>query len=818
MSPNPPKPTALPVQPDSIPVGMRVRRQWVVWKYEFQPKKTKPWTKVPYNPKNECKASHSDPSTWGAFEEALVLYQPGGYSGIGFVFSKDDPYCGIDLDECRTPVDGAIVPEKRCYVDQLASYTEVSPSGTGLHIIVEGQLPDGGRKNSKQGIEIYDRERFFCFTGQTIVDTPANPQPRQTELERFYAEIFGSKKTQKEFSFEPDTSPLTVDEQRILDMAFANKKCGEKVSRLFSGQYEDAGFQSQSEADLSLCNHLAFWFNRDPVAIDKVFRTSKLYRPKWDEKHYGNSETYGQHTIQKAIEAVKEGYSEKIPGKTAQISKFEDEPYDVFGIPALTGKPEWPVNSCPQAIDTFARDEADRIGVDIAMVALQAIGVAAIAIHDGFQVQPKQNDTTWTEPPILWIGIVGGPGQKKSAAQKAAKRPVKQIERAFNKLYRTNMEQYEKDLAAWNKAGKKGGEPPVQPKQRRLSVDDTTVEALRRVLEENPRGIGIIKDELGSWLASFDAYRTNSKSGSKDRGDYCELYQGEPKWIDRVDKGALYVPHWGASIVGNIQPGPVKRLMGNITDDGLVARFMVAHCEKNGRGLDRESNKEAMDTYLAVIMRLVEMEPQGEIETFTFAPSALRFRDAICEMAETMKCLPDTSDALKSHLNKFEGMFCRLALVYHMIESATVDVDPPPEIPEDTASMAATLMAEFLFPNSVRFYAETIDDGSHTADARWVAGYILDRSSEVITKRELIQAYHTFRRDHKALHATMNLLYAANWVEEAGNKKDREVTSWAVNPAVHTKFKKRAKLEHEHRQAERKKIQQAVRKLRKAKE
>jgi hypothetical protein len=258
--------------------------------------------------------------------------------------------------------------------------------------------------------------------------------------------------------------------------------------------------------------------------------------------------------------------------------------------------------------------------------------------------------------------------------------------------------------------------------------------------------------------------------------------------------------------------------MGNITDDGLVARFMVAHCEKNGKGLDRDANEEAVDTYQAVIMRLVELEPEGEIETFTFAPSALCFREAICEMAETMKCLPDTSDALKAHLNKFEGMFCRLALVYHMIESATVDVHPPPQIPEETARMAATLMAEFLFHNSVRFYAETIDDGSHTADARWVAGYILDRGSEVITKRELIQAYHTFRRDHKALHATMNLLYAANWVEEAGHKRDREVTSWAVNPAVHTKFKKRAKLEHELRQAERKKIQQAVRKLRKAKE
>ena len=81
----------------------------------------------------------------------------------------------------------------------MASYTEVSPSGTGLHIIIEGRLPGGGRKDSKQDIEVYDRDRYFCVTGHKFDGMPADPQPRQDELEKFYAEIFGPRKTQSEF-------------------------------------------------------------------------------------------------------------------------------------------------------------------------------------------------------------------------------------------------------------------------------------------------------------------------------------------------------------------------------------------------------------------------------------------------------------------------------------------------------------------------------------------------------------------------------------------------------------------------------------------
>jgi hypothetical protein len=371
------------------------------------------------------------------------------------------------------------------------------------------------------------------------------------------------------------------------------------------------------------------------------------------------------------------------------------------------------------------------------------------------------------------------------------------------------MEEYKNDLDRWKKDPDSCQEP-AKPKQRRLFVDDITVEALRKVLEENPAGVGIVRDELSGWITSFDIYRGNSKGGSKDRADYCELYQGGPKPFDRAEKGLVYVPHWGASIVGGIQPGPVRRLMGNITDDGLIARFLVAHCEKRGNGTDRQPDRIAVGAYHNTIKALAQLRPKNEIEKIILSTEAQRYRHIIRDLASSVQCLPDASDALKAHLNKWEGALCRVALVFHIVEAAARGEYPARHISGDTARMAATLMADFLLPNSVRFYSETVDDGSHNADAKWVAGYILSGSLKTVTKRDLIRVNRHFKRDHKLIAPTMGALYAAGWVEEATTKRNGEVTSWTVNPKVHTKFQRLAQQERERRAAEREKIKRAV--------
>ena len=142
-----------------IPQELKNLNQWVVWKWETRNgKKTKP----PYDPKTGKRASHSNSATWGTFEQAVKALDR-GFDGIGFAFTEDDPYCGIDLDDCRDPISEIIKPWALKIIKDFDSYTEISPSKTGLKIFIKGKLPGGGIKTKH--VEIYDRLRYFTVTG-----------------------------------------------------------------------------------------------------------------------------------------------------------------------------------------------------------------------------------------------------------------------------------------------------------------------------------------------------------------------------------------------------------------------------------------------------------------------------------------------------------------------------------------------------------------------------------------------------------------------------------------------------------------------------
>ena len=121
-------------------------------------------------------ARTDDPSTWGTFDAALACHQRQGHPGIGFVFSNDDDFFGIDLDACRNPSSCLLTPWAQEIVTTIHSYTEVSPSGTGVKIVARGQMPANSRHVKKLSgvptfgekapeIAIYDSGRFWCLTG-----------------------------------------------------------------------------------------------------------------------------------------------------------------------------------------------------------------------------------------------------------------------------------------------------------------------------------------------------------------------------------------------------------------------------------------------------------------------------------------------------------------------------------------------------------------------------------------------------------------------------------------------------------------------------
>lgn len=301
----------------NIPVELIQRPQWVCHRFP---------NKMPLCPRPEKDgklhpAKADDKQTWGTFEEAVRAVKNNLASGIGFEF--DDGICGVDIDHCIE--DGELSSLAGEIIEELQSYTEISPSGTGIHILCKGKLPAReGRKDSMLGLEMYDCARYFTVTGNVFCDengfpyplrecTPqlddihrkylTNEQVKQVRLGEAVAETNGNTESGKSPALssranEPETVRDLTDEQ-ILDIAFRSQNGGE-IKKLFYGDWDGSKYQSQSEADFALASYLAFWFNCDIDRMDHVFRGSGLWRKKWD-RSVGGGKTYGQYTLSRAV-------------------------------------------------------------------------------------------------------------------------------------------------------------------------------------------------------------------------------------------------------------------------------------------------------------------------------------------------------------------------------------------------------------------------------------------------------------------------------------------------------------------------------------
>ena len=204
------------IQPrlDRVPGELTSVNQWVVWKAVEMRKRdgTVKITKVPYDPKNGNKASTQRRSNWGSFDQACEAMIMDGYDGIGFVFTADDPFVGIDLDNCFDE-EGNLRADAETAVNTVQSFTEKSPSGKGLHIICKGRLPGAGHCDNKTGREMYQEGRFFTITAETVGQHTAVNE-NQDAVRLLYDEWFGATSYQDYTGVELDWD----GEQPIVDL------------------------------------------------------------------------------------------------------------------------------------------------------------------------------------------------------------------------------------------------------------------------------------------------------------------------------------------------------------------------------------------------------------------------------------------------------------------------------------------------------------------------------------------------------------------------------------------------------------------------
>lgn len=320
----------------SIPEELRVLPNWVLWRLEYINGPNEKPTKKPYQI-NGYGASSTEPNHWVTFEIAFNTLSLGNYSGLGFVFTNTD-YSGIDLDDPsflpKDKVTGEIALNPNYSNDlnrqikiahEFDSYSEISPSGKGLHIIVKGKCPDGKRRKY---IEVYPSAHFFTMTGNVHNNKPIGEYGDL--LLSLWKELGGNLNSNVSTINDPETQ----SDIEILELA--RKHNAATFEPLELGQWVGA-YPSQSEADQAFLNIIAYYTN-NRAQVERIFRNSKLMRSKVNSNKLYLSRSISTAFDQKIEPIIFEGMKEAFEKHKAKSKKAEPEVFTITPPPGLMGE------------------------------------------------------------------------------------------------------------------------------------------------------------------------------------------------------------------------------------------------------------------------------------------------------------------------------------------------------------------------------------------------------------------------------------------------------------------------------------------------
>lgn len=300
---------------NDVPDELKTLKRWVCYRVEDRDGKA---TKVPINAISGGYARSNDSITWSKFNLALSGCVKYNCVGIGFMLG--DGIFGIDLDN-HPDKDGVCLSQEEFdtlaneFIEQLDSYSELSQSGKGVHIICKGTLPKGRRR--KGNVEMYESGRFFAFTGNALHNVPINERTEQItplwekyvddskEIQQYQNQSNGVNYEYNFLNYDPDyKTEVKLNDQELINKALASRQ-GYDFKCLYQGDLSWHN-NDHSAADMAFCSMLAFWCNSDKAQMDRIFRSSGLMRPKWDEKR--GADTYGNITLNNAIRRATNGY------------------------------------------------------------------------------------------------------------------------------------------------------------------------------------------------------------------------------------------------------------------------------------------------------------------------------------------------------------------------------------------------------------------------------------------------------------------------------------------------------------------------------
>lgn len=447
--------------------------------------------------------------------------------------------------------------------------------------------------------------------------------------------------------------------------------------------------------------------------------------------------------------------------------------------------PSWqpfPIEELPDPVRSFVRASAAAMLCDPAYVALPILSACSVAIGNTLRLSIKRS---WIEPAILWTAIVGDSGTAKSPAIEAALAEVRKRQREALKRHAEESKQHadalaihDREMARWKKGGSDDAPPerPEAPIAERFWTDDATTEALVALLQQNPRGLLMVRDELAGWLLSFDRY-AGGKGG--DAAKWLEMFGGRPLVVDRKGAATIAVPCAWVAITGGIQPETLRRALGREhRDSGLAARLLLAWPPRRAkRWTDADVPATIADSVAALFGRLFALKPDADehgdarpwIATLDDDARTAFVRFFNEHNEEQVELRGDDAAAW----SKLEGYAPRLALVFHLIRHAADDPNLADPLRVDLRSMEAAIRVTRWFAREALRVNAMLSESDAERTNRQLVEWI-ERKGGMVTVRDLTRGPREYRNKPEGAEAALQALVAAGvgcWDTATGGTK-----------------------------------------------
>jgi hypothetical protein len=381
-----------------------------------------------------------------------------------------------------------------------------------------------------------------------------------------------------------------------------------------------------------------------------------------------------------------------------------------------------PVDELPLPIARLAHHAGAALGCDPAYVALPALAICAGMIGNSRSVRLRKD---WTEPCVLWTAVVGDSGTLKTPAYHVAMTPVYELQTQFRQEYKESQALY--DGSAFDDA-----QPGPKPTLRRAFAADVTIERLAEIVEDNPRGLLVSRDELRGWFGSFSRYR--SAGADSDLSNWLSAYNAGPIVYDRKtgERRSVFVERGNLSVTGTIQPSILARCLTDESfESGLAARLLLAWPDRRRkRWTEAEIPDEVLGRYRLLLRRLLDLRPRPTERGDQ--PDRLRLTEEARRVwvewyEEWAQAQHDVSGDLLAAYSKLEGAAARLALVHHVVTMVDLESDGEAQTPVCAASMhAGVALARWFAREAARIYAavhESDEDRARRRLVQWVQAH-----------------------------------------------------------------------------------------------